>query len=806
MIRSLVFDRRWRDKCFDRLKFDIRDAQQARATWWEDYRRGYQNYRSIPESAVKSWPWKNASNLVPPMVATACEAEIRRLVMYFVQDRQYITLTGLSPGVEAMGGAEKVQQLLRWQAESELNYLQFVDSFVREVVLGGTGFGITGWAHHETLVSDVLTLGRHRLEQSSPGADPMYVEVGEMAKKSTPVDDIMDEIFGSQGLQNNAYKKLKGTPKDLDKYMVPFLDKRKRERMAEVTIDRAERLGDQVEVSAILPRVVKNQPILKPMTAERIIVPPGECDVHDADFVGIRSFVSWEWIQERWRTGEWHSDEDEKAKLRQHFEEPDGSEKWRMDKGGGHGEWEAENGAQDDQDEYVGVDTERFRARLIPIIEVKRKYDIVQNKNRFGETMMPEATITILPKHGMVTRVQYDSAETGSHRAGRRNVVSHNFVKARNEFYGISLPRMLEPYHQELKAITNMSIDSANIRTMPMIFVDHTVSLERDNLQYHPGGVIKISQPRDNVVFPQWPNMNADFELQIQRLNQYGQDLAQQGPASMGRDPTLPGGNRTARGMQILASEANFNVFYEATSLSPVIVDTWKQVHAWNAMKMDPEKEIAIFGTDETASRMVIDREHVRGEFDFRFEAGQAVLNDEMRRAMFTEAFQLTAPIAQAPPEQVPKPLWNMAREIWRQRGIPDPEKFLPQPIDHFGDPLQPSVEHEIFAMGRPVAVHPLDVDELHVQAHMAFAATEAFGRLPRSIIEAFNQHVLLHQRRIQAATGAGQGRVGSTGAQLGGNLAMQANPAINSSPGQPAVTQPDQVQGPQGGALSGAA
>jgi hypothetical protein len=175
-------------------------------------------------------------------------------------------------------------------------------------------------------------------------------------------------------------------------------------------------------------------------------------------------------------------------------------------------------------------------------------------------------------------------------------------------------------------------------------------------------------------------------------------------------------------------------------------------------------------------------------------------MNDEMKRGMFTEGFQLTAAIAQAPPEQVPKPLWNMAREVWIQRGVSDPERFLPQPIDFFGDPMAPDLEHEIFMMGRPVAVHPLDVDEIHLQRHLQFAASVQFGRMPsKAIIEAFNQHLLLHQRRIQAATGAGQARVGSTGAQLGGRLALQGNPGINSSPGQPATTQPQQLQSPQG-------
>ena len=106
----------------------------------------------------------------------------------------------------------------------------------------------------------------------------------------------------------------------------------------------------------------------------------------------------------------------------------------------------------------------------------------------------------------------------------------------------------------------------------------------------------------------------------------------------------------------------------------------------------------------------------------FMFEAGRAVINDEMKRHLLTEYFQLIGAVAAAMPEQVPKPLYNLCVELGVMRGIKNPERFLPQPIEDFGDPLEPQEEHKIWLAGRPVMIHPRDPDMMHFQEHMILA------------------------------------------------------------------------------------
>jgi len=413
---------------------------------------------------------------------------------------------------------------------------------------------------------------------------------------------------------------------------VEFKDEKGRRKTAHVTVDRAEDLGDFVEVVGQIPRIVKNQPVSKNLVAERVIVPPGEWDIQEAPLVAIKEFVPYRLIEYWQKHRYWRLDADDMSKLEDMY----GSDRAydQRDKGGGmYGTFDDEADAQEQQDMYVGVDTDKFRRRLVPILHVMRKWPIVMR----DKMQMPEALMTILPRHGMIARTQFASVDGVP---GMRNLIAHHFIKARNEFYGISLPRLLESYQEELNAVTNMQIDSYNLTTTPTIFLDHTATLARDNVGYFPGGVIKVNEPNQNVMIPQFPHRGPEFEAQIARLNAYGQDLGQQGSESVGRD--FGSKNRTARGAQMLMGEKNFNVSYAAEAIGGEICRFWKLIYELDLKNLPPGYEFAAFGTNEIVRFK--NRSELRGSFEFQFQAGSAILNNEMRRILAAEFTQLVAP------------------------------------------------------------------------------------------------------------------------------------------------------------------
>lgn len=787
MIRSLDIPKETRREWFNLLKFDITDAVLARRDWFGDYCRGYRNYRAIPPGP-KNVPWPNCSNLIPPLTTMITEQTIRRIVMYYVQNRpEYVGLKSNSSASESLGRADKVQEMLRHQGDNEFDYWHFVDGFAREFVTGGTSFGWLNWLYCEELVADTLIVGRDRIRarknRGQPGI-PEYMQVGEPQRKTSNISELFKELLGSQGMKVRSYKKLNQSTKDIWYYHVEFKDERGRAKTAYVTVDRAEDLGDQVEVVGQIPRLVKNQPMARNLTADRVIVPPGEWGIQDAPFVGIKEYVPWNLVQYWQKKRYWRLDNEEMGVLEDMFRDDKGY--GVMDKGGGdYSSFEDEPDARQEQDMYVGVDSEKFRRRLIPVIHVMRKWPIVMR----DKSQMPEAFMTILPRHGMIARTQFASVEGVP---TMRNLVSHHFIKARHEFYGISLPRLLESYQEEMTAVVNMQIDSYNLTTTPTIFLDHTATLSRDNMGYAPGSTIKVNRPNENVMIPSFPHRGPEFEAQIARLNAYGQDLGQQGSEAVGRD--FGSKNRTARGAQMLMGEKNFNIEYSAEAIAGEICRFWRIIYNLDVKNLPRNYEFAAFGTNEIIKFK--DRSEIRGDYEFQFQVGAAILNNEMKRLRAAEFTQMAAPVAAASPEQITKPLWELYIDLGKAYGFKNPEKYFPQPVGPRGLSLSPEDEHWIFTKGHPVSVHPMDNDQFHLEAHQMFAMSPEFGLMPRDMIGAFQQHMMLHLQRVQAGQKAGN--IGATGQNLGGKDQMQGNPAMNSSPGQPPTSFNEGPPGPE--------
>jgi hypothetical protein len=264
---SMMVDKNTRTEWFKRIKIDLQDAQQARGQWFENYQVGYKQYRNV--LPPKNFPWPDCANLAPPITTRSCEQLIRRIVMFYINNGEFVTLTANSALQEMQEKAQKVQSLLLWQGWNELDYFNFVDSFVREFVIGGSAFAITDWAFEEQIVADMLIPGRARLTTPKAGAPPAYRVIGEPIRRQTPMKAIFDEIFGASSLEiQGSPKKISEKTKGIERYAVQFEEKG-RKKMAFVTVDRREELGDNIEVIAEVPRIVKNQPTIKPLTAER---------------------------------------------------------------------------------------------------------------------------------------------------------------------------------------------------------------------------------------------------------------------------------------------------------------------------------------------------------------------------------------------------------------------------------------------------------------------------------------------------------------------------------------------------------
>lgn len=795
MPRSLRIAPRKKEEWAKRIADDLASWVESRSDWMEDYARGMRTIRMIPDGE-KDQPWPNCSNIVTPITHMQYEQSVRRLTMYMVGNREYVTLVPNSKAVEISEAAEAAEGLLRWQAENPMDYWNYVDDFVRDFCGSGTAIGMGGWIRVRQMVAEALVLGRDRLVETSPGSgSPKWVPMGERATRKWKFEDIAKEVFSQQNVQIGESHVIKGTPKDLEIRQVLYRESGKPWQKARITIDRDEALGDEIEVVCERYRIVHNEPFLKAIRPDRVLVPPGDDNIQTAEAVCVKSWVSWEYVQKQ--MGEfghrktWDLTTDQMREIQDVMVDMTDAAFTQTYHAAAqeNGEYYDELMVQDETDEYVGVDSTVSRVRKVPMFEITRRWPILKDSDE-----PCEARMIFLPTFGMIPWVHHEGAVG---LADQRSFVSHQFEKNRGQFYGTSLARSMESVQELADAFSNMEADTASITTAPVLFAGLTTILPRDNQAYYPGAVIRSG---DKPEVANWPSRVGEFEAIQSRLAAWAQMVGRQSETSVGLDPNHPQQNRTARGAMINLSERGFNVAYDGESLVRPITRGFKIVHAYDAMYLPEGFEYRILGTDEVRTT---GRSKIRGDFDFRFEVGQATQNDEMRRQNFREFAQIIAPFAMAMPEQVPRPAHNLMEDMGKRFGIRNVSRYMPEIVDGIGESIAPEIEHQFFLHGRPVVVHPNDVDSHHIEAHMAWVQTPEFEAMDRRMVPWFKKHVLEHMKRMESGRSAAQTAAGRTGVQMAGPLAMGAgrNPAVPAGPGQPPVGEP--VRGNNGAPLS---
>lgn len=101
---------------------------------WVKYQRGY---RGVPEFPTKKFPWPGASNVVVTLMATDVDVIFSRLLgILFGPDNLWSSRARRPDMIEF---AARLQELLQWAQDAELNAYQAVADFVLETVKLGTG-------------------------------------------------------------------------------------------------------------------------------------------------------------------------------------------------------------------------------------------------------------------------------------------------------------------------------------------------------------------------------------------------------------------------------------------------------------------------------------------------------------------------------------------------------------------------------------------------------------------------------------------------------------------------------------------
>ena len=135
MIQGL--DSRVADNLIQYLTHELQQAKSDRAELEEDWIRYARAYRAKPKDKVKDWPFRNAANLVVPVIATDVDTTVAALLGVIFGSPNLWSCEGLRP--DALEWAARLEEFLEWAQEQELGMYSVVVDWITEMAKLGTG-------------------------------------------------------------------------------------------------------------------------------------------------------------------------------------------------------------------------------------------------------------------------------------------------------------------------------------------------------------------------------------------------------------------------------------------------------------------------------------------------------------------------------------------------------------------------------------------------------------------------------------------------------------------------------------------
>lgn len=130
-------DRRNVDNLLQYLTSELWRARSERAPVEADWARYQLKYRHKPEFAEKTFPWKGASNLVIPVIATDVDTTVAGIMGILYANPNLWTPDPTRP--DWINFASHLGEFLQWAQETELGMYNVCTDWITEIVKLGTG-------------------------------------------------------------------------------------------------------------------------------------------------------------------------------------------------------------------------------------------------------------------------------------------------------------------------------------------------------------------------------------------------------------------------------------------------------------------------------------------------------------------------------------------------------------------------------------------------------------------------------------------------------------------------------------------
>jgi hypothetical protein len=722
----------------------------------------YAKYRMWREG--KDWPWENSSDSAIPDMMTASMRLQDTLHNSVMSQRPPIMAKAVQSRTDNQDREEKINHLIDWQFFEEQPGESIVGQLAEDFVNEGFFQAYTPWIEETRHVAEVKV------------HDPIPNEL-------QPIDyfyELVLGVFPEPGAEiipsNDGWDWKVILPEE--KVGKP----RKRGRVSFFTRPNGE-VEMEVQREVVVfngPRAIRKgwQDIGHPVRCENLQI-KGPSNPEGASHVWMRDSPSIDEIQRLYDEGYYDlmtKEEAEKLGVLRKDENYQDAEEQK----------DVMQGKQEGSEPPKGAESHKTLTRL-------RMYDCYDiNKDGRDEDVI----WTYLVEPNILLRAKYLTQEFPMNPPRRPFAEAGLFtVNGRREAIGIL--EMMEGLHDLLKMSIDQGVDGGTIANAPFFFFRAASNMRPEVIRLWPGEGYPLSDPKNDVHFPQMGNQNQSFMFNMATmLNQMEERLTNIGDLQLGRVPQgKASALRTVSGMQTVLAQGDARPERVLRRFFMGLTQIWENFHALNELFMPDEKRFMLCGYIDPRKDpyAAVKRSEIKGKYRFTFsqnalntskEALQSALQDLMAAYVSPLAIQLGI--------IKPDGIYRLLRDYGRSKG-PDPDKYLSPPTPGAMEPPINAEEAILQIMeGNMPAGSPMEGTQEHFNKLSQFSQSDEFGYLsPETVplFRAYLQRVAEAMAQEQAAAtlaaaaqqfGEGMQRPGVPGPAGAPQPGAQAMPPVN--------------------------
>ncbi len=414
-----------------------------------------------------------------------------------------------------------------------------------------------------------------------------------------------------------------------------------------------------------------------------------------------------------------------------------------------------------------------------------------------------DLVVRFIPDLNMVVGCQ-NLADLYPRMKKRRPIVEAALMKD-GSYWGTSLPELLEDIETELTINENLLIEAGEASVGPVIGYRPTAGANLKNVRWEPKMLLPLDNPNDDVKVITVP-ANVDYAIQQQQnLIGYAERLTGLSDMNVGRASDRPNAPRTARQTVALLDEGNIRLNLDIQVLRDDLTAILRYIWALDSQFSPPQvfyrvtesRPNGLYDSARGFGKMTAKERGGRYDFEIKFATGA-----HSREARKEALIELTTQALAMPLVQTnPNAQWKLMEGLFKAYGIFDWAEYIPMPPE-LDLPCAPETEFPRMLQGEMVHVHPMDLDDKHIQLHTKDVESEMKAPIEDRDMEAvkmMSYHIKEHmeskaQKEQQQAVQAGMAVI----AGLAGNGEEGQGGAGQSQQGQP---QPQTPPGDNGAA-----